>query len=182
MRIILLSISLLFIATSCDRGKNTTGWDYFPDMYYSNAYESFAENPNFENKSSFRQPVANTIPRGMVPFQYDRTPEEMVRAGKELNYTIPVNKDNIARGKEKFEIFCINCHGAKGDGQGFLYTSGKYPFPPASLINEKMIDKPVGEFYHEITLGYGIMQEHGSIVATDDRWRIIMYIKNELQK
>jgi hypothetical protein len=31
-------------------------------------------------------------------------------------------------------------------------------------------------------VGWGIMGEHGSMLSPDDRWKIAMYIKHELQK
>ncbi len=68
-----------------------------------------------------------------------------------------------------------------GNGKGNLYTGTLYPFPPASLINEKVKDIPDGEIFHTITYGYGVMSEHGSIVSPDDRWEIVLYIRNELQ-
>ena len=62
------------------------------------------------------------------------------------------------------------------------FTSGKYTYPPASLISEKMLAAPDGDIYHVITAGFGIMPEHGSMIRPDDRWKIALYIKNELQK
>jgi hypothetical protein len=39
-----------------------------------------------------------------------------------------------------------------------------------------------GEIYHSITLGYGSMGPHGSLVRPDDRWKVINYIRMVLQK
>ena len=76
----------------------------------------------------------------------------------------------------------MNCHGENGDGKGFLFTSGKYPYPPASLINEKVKNVPDGEIFHVITVGWGIMGAHGPLIQPDDRWKIVLYIRNSLQK
>ena len=46
-RILLLTAFGLMVLVSCDRTRSSTGWDYMPDMYYSNAYESYTANPNF---------------------------------------------------------------------------------------------------------------------------------------
>jgi mono/diheme cytochrome c family protein len=81
-----------------------------------------------------------------------------------------------------FQTYCKICHGEAGDGKGFLFTSGKYPYPPASLINDKMKAAPDGEIYHVITVGFGIMGAYGTQIRPDDRWKTIMYIRKELQK
>jgi mono/diheme cytochrome c family protein len=179
--LIILLAGTVFVS-SCDKDKNHPGYTYFPDMAYSRAYETYSENPNFENNSTFRIPAEGTVPRGFTPFTYPKNDEGMAAAGRELSNPFEVNADNLLRGKEAYDIFCLHCHGELGDGKGYLYTSGRYPYPPATLVSDKMIDKPQGEFYHQITLGWGIMGAHGSMIREDDRWKIIMYVKEKLQE
>jgi hypothetical protein len=69
-----------------------------------------------------------------------------------------------------------------GDGQGHLFTSKRYPYPPASLINDKMKAKPEGEMFHQVTLGFGVMGPQGLILRPEDRWKVVLYVKNVLQK
>ena len=69
-----------------------------------------------------------------------------------------------------------------GDGQGFLYTSQRYPYPPANLISEEVKAKKDGEYYHAITVGYGIMGAHGAMIGPEDRWKIILHIRENLQQ
>ena len=176
------SFLILMVAWSCDRNNNNPGWDYFPDMAYSRAYETNSPNPNFANHSTMRVPVKGTIPRGIIPFPYQKTDEDRIRAGKELVNPLKADDKNVERGKVVFQTYCIDCHGAKGDGQGFLFTSGKYPMKPASLISDKVKDLKDGEIYHVVTLGFGVMGAHGSQIRPQDRWKLILYIRNVLQK
>lgn len=171
-------VLLMFLSSGCTRKRNTTGWDYFPDMYYSNAYETWAPAPVFPDGKTMREPVPGTYPREMVPFGYEKTNEDMIRAGKELTNPHLPTVENLERGKVLFDRFCLDCHGEKGDGKGYLFTSNKYPYPPASLVNQKMMNKPDGEIFHSITLGYGVMGAHGPLIRPDDRWKIILYIRN----
>ena len=64
---------VLVAFVSCDRSRSSTGWDYMPDMYYSNAYESYTSNPNFEDNLTMRTPVEGTVPREMLPFTWEKT-------------------------------------------------------------------------------------------------------------
>ena len=167
---------------SCDYNRRTTGWEYGKDMVHSPAYESYSPNPNFKDGKTMQPPVAGTIPRGVTAYPWQKTDEDRAVAAKLLVNELEYTMENMARGKKKYEIFCAQCHGEKGDGQGSLFTSKKYTYPPASLLSPKMKENPEGDIYHVITVGHGIMAEHGTLIRPDDRWRIAMYIKNELQK
>jgi mono/diheme cytochrome c family protein len=172
----------LLITGSCDRNRNHPGWDYFPDMFYSPAYESYTPNPNFEDGKSMRMPVEGTVPRELVPFDYSIEESERTRAGEELMNPFTAEEAVLQRGKEAYEAFCLNCHGEKGDGQGYLYTSGRYIAIPRSLIGETAQDLKDGEIYHSITVGFGSMGSHASQVRPEDRWKIVTYIREVLQK
>ncbi len=175
-------VLLAFGLFSCNRKRNEPGYVYFPDMMYSQAFETYSENPNFKDNMTERLPPDGTIPRGYTPFPYEKTEEDMIRAGKELVNPFQPTEENIARGALVFSRNCKQCHGELGNGQGHLYTSKRYPYPPASLINDKMKAKPQGEMFHQVTLGFGIMGPQGFILRPEDRWKVILYVKNVLQK
>jgi hypothetical protein len=174
---------MMLTLSGCDRDKNNPGYDYFPDMAYSRTYETNSPNPNFPDQSTERVPVPGTISREMIPFPYSKTDDDRVRAGRELHSPYTSQNDSVMLAGEKlYSTFCLVCHGAEGDGKGHLYTSGKYPYPPASLIGNKVKDLPDGSVYHTISVGYGIMGSYDSQISPDDRWKIIYYIRNRLQK
>ncbi|MEN8204296.1 MAG: cytochrome c [Bacteroidota bacterium] len=181
-RIFLLFAMVLGVLASCDRTRSSTGWDYMPDMYYSNAYESYTPNPNFEDKLTMRIPVEGTVPRDMIPFAWKKTDEDRIAAGESLLNPLESTEENLLMGEELYGIYCLSCHGSQGDGQGYLYTSKRYPYPPANLVDEKVKELKDGEIYHSITVGYGIMGAHGGMIRTEDRWRIILHLRENLQK
>ena len=165
----------------CDRDNNDPGYTYMPDMTYSRAYESYSENPNFKNGMTMRIPPDGTVPRGYTPLPYTKDSVDRVKAGIELKNPFDFTSENQARGEVLFKRFCIHCHGPKGDGMGHLYTSKLYPFPPRSLINTRVCELPDGQIFHTITYGFGIMGAHGSMILPEDRWKIVLYIRNVLQ-
>lgn len=181
-RLVILTAVLGLLIISCDRDNNHPGYDFFPDMAYSHAYESNSSNPNFKDGKTMREPVKGTISRDYMAYPFEKNDSDRLQAGRELKNVLPYTSENIARGKKMYEAYCMVCHGEAGDGKGFLFTSGKYPFPPASLINDKMKAAPDGEVYHVITVGFGIMGAYGTQIRPDDRWKTIMYIRKELEK
>ena len=169
------------VFASCDRTRIEKGYEYFPDMAHSLAYETYAPSEGTANKITMQQPVEGSIPREMIPYQYPATVEGRLLAGKELNCALAPDTANLARGKAMFTIYCQNCHGLTGKGDGHLYTSGKFTVPPASLVSERMLVAPIGEVFHVITAGFNTMGAHGPQIRPDDRWMIALYVKNTLQ-
>ncbi len=176
------TILLTFAFGSCDYNRRTTGWEYFDDMVESDAYETYKPNSNFKDGKTMQPPVEGTIPRGMIPYAYEKTDEDRALAATTLVNPVELSNDNLKRGERMYGVYCINCHGDKGDGLGNLYVDKKYPLQPANLLSEKMMANPAADIYHVITVGHGIMSEHGSMIRPEDRWKIAMYIKEELQK
>jgi len=176
-----IALSALVFA-SCDRTRIQKGYEYFPDMAHSLAYETYAPSKGAANGITMQMPVIGSIPREMIPYQYPATPEGRLLAGKELVNKIESSDTNLVRGKEMYTIYCQNCHGTAGKGDGHLYTSGKFTMQPASLVSERMLIAPIGEVYHVITAGWNTMGAHGPQILPDDRWKIALYVKNNLQK
>ena len=174
-------VIIAMILNSCNRDRNNPGWDYFPDMFYSTAYETFTPNPNFADSMTMRTPERGTVPRGFTPFEYTIDVESRSRAGDELINPLKMTEKVLSRGKEVYLTFCLGCHGTSGEGDGFLYSSGLYPVKPRPLSGDKANVLKDGEIYHTITLGFGSMGSHGSQIKPDDRWAVILYIR-ELQK
>jgi mono/diheme cytochrome c family protein len=182
-----ISVKLVFLLTagllfwSCDRNRNMRGYDFMPDMVYSQAFETYSENPNFQDSMTMRVPVSGSVPRGFIPFRYTIDTESRTRAGKELVNPYSMTDKVIADGKLIFTTFCIGCHGARGGGDGQLYTSGLYPLKPREISGAATSKLSDGEIYHTITLGFGSMGAHGSQIKPDDRWKLVLYVR-ELQK
>ncbi len=176
----LFILAIIFLS-ACDKDRNHPGYSYYPDMVDSRAFESYSSNPNFADSSTARLPVVGTIPRGIMPFNFEKTLEDRALAGQIFFNPDKMKLKDVKEGKKLYKIFCYNCHGLKGNGMGYLFTSDRFTYQPASLISDKMMNAARGEFFHVVTLGYGVMGAHGSQISPEDRWKIIEYIKVKLQ-
>jgi len=185
--IILLFVGLGFL-TSCNHNQEKTSWDYMGDfdMYYSKAYESYSPDKYFKDGMTLQKPVEGTVSREFVPYPFKDKLADKTKAGQLLKNPFTATKENLERGKMKYDVYCAICHGEKGKGDGHLtklVKNGKklYAMPPANLTAGYIHAKPDGEIYHVITMGSAIMGAHGSQIKSDDRWKIVLYIKNNLK-
>ncbi len=87
----------------------------------------------------------------------------------------PLTAVLLARGKERFGIYCTPCHGLAGDGNGIVPARG-FPRPP-SFDLPRLRQAPSSYFVDVITHGHGVMYPYASRVAPADRWAIAAYIR-----
>jgi len=93
-----------------------------------------------------------------------------------------VSEANMARGKQRFEIYCGACHGLAGDGNGLVANRAAelaqgYWVPPTSLHDAKVRAQPIGRIFHTITNGKGKMCGYSSQINAEDRWAIALYVR-----
>ena len=90
-------------------------------------------------------------------------------------FPIPVTREVVRRGKERYEIFCSACHGLTGNGDGMIVRRG---FRRAASFNdERLRQAPVGHFFDAITNGWGAMPSYAPQIPPQDRWAIVAYIR-----
>ena len=90
-------------------------------------------------------------------------------------FPVPVTKELIDRGQERFNIYCIVCHGPVGNGDGMIVRRG-FPKPP-TYHDDRLRNAPVGHFFDVMTNGWGKMPSYAYQVQPADRWAIISYIR-----
>jgi len=169
------SISLLlifsFLLTSCfDPLK--PNFQYFPDMYQSLAYETYAESDAFSNGIEAQIPPDGSIPRGWDPYDFEDSTEGYELAKNQLLSPLEVNELNMSKGKELYEIYCSICHGDKGDGMGVLAQREKFLGIPAYIDR----DITPGSIYHVLMYGINAMGSHAGQVNEEERWQIAQYV------
>ena len=177
---ILLLIVVAVMIQACNHDRNHPGWSYMPDMYYSEPYDAYTANPKFTDSLTMQTPVKGTISRGQMPYPYQvKSYTDQIRAGAELTNPVPLTPSVLAEGKAHYEIHCMACHGREGKGDGYLYSGKLFPAKPTSLVENFVQGKPDGEIFHVITTGSlsGLMGAHGTQITSDNRWKIIHYIR-----
>jgi mono/diheme cytochrome c family protein len=89
---------------------------------------------------------------------------------------LPITPQLLARGRQRFDIYCAPCHSRAGDGDGMIARRG-FPHPP-SFHTDALRKAPDSHFYDVITNGYGgAMYSYADRVSPHDRWAIVAYIR-----
>ncbi len=121
-------------------------------------------------------------------------------------FPFKVDRKDLERGQERYQIYCVPCHGPLGDGRGKIWERG-YLAPPSFHLTADpellakdarhgrsrgfnfygvkgadgqplaLRDVPVGYIYEIITKGYGGMPDYAAQIAPADRWRVAAYVK-----
>ena len=105
----------------------------------------------------------------------------MLFTGKDANgqdgtqLPFPATRETLERGRMRFEIYCLPCHGYAGDGDGMIVQRGF--LPPPSLHLPRLEQAPVGHFFDVITNGLGAMPSYADQIPVPDRWAIVAYIR-----
>ena len=144
------------------------------DMQDQPRYQPLQASRFFADGRASRQVPADTVARNQL---HDTDP---VHTG-EMNgaflttLPVPVNRELLERGQDRFNIYCSPCHGRVGDGNGMVTRRGvKWP---ANLHSARLRQAPPGYLFQVITHGYGAMLSYQNQIEVPDRWAIVAYIR-----
>jgi len=90
-------------------------------------------------------------------------------------FPFAIDEKVIARGRERYDIYCAPCHGRTGVGDGMIVRRG-YRRPP-TFHQDRLREAPVGHFFDVITNGFGAMPDYATQIRAEDRWAIIAYVR-----
>jgi len=144
------------------------------DMHNQPKFKPLRVSEFFPDGRSARPLVAGTVDRSQV----NEDPAYVTGLENSQPVTtlpFPVTRQVLDRGRERYNIYCMPCHGELGDGNGMVAQRG-YLRPP-SLHDERLRQAAVGHFFDVITNGLGGMPDYAEQVSVDDRWKIIAYIR-----
>lgn len=175
---IIVVIGLSGLVFSCSDTKRPN-YQYFPNMYQSVGYETYAESDAFANGKEGQEVPKGAVKRGFEPYDIPNTNEGYDLAKATLKSPLDSIAKNSEKGKELYTVYCAICHGEKGNGLGGLVKSEKFLGVPSyadRVINE-------GSIFHVVTYGKNAMGSHANQLSQEERWEVAAYVmklKSEL--
>ena len=144
------------------------------DMHDQPRFKPLAKSDFYADMRSARPQVEGTIARGQLHEDtYFYTGYVSNVPGDYMPF--PATADVLARGQQRFNIYCAPCHSRVGDGNGMIAQRGFRP--PPSYHTDRLRKAPLGYFFGVITHGFGAMPDYASQIPPRDRWAIVTYIK-----
>jgi mono/diheme cytochrome c family protein len=130
--------------------------------------------PFFADGRSARAQVEHTVARNEVDVD-DYFHTGLLNGKEQDAMPFPVNAQVLARGQERFNIYCTPCHSRVGNGAGMIVERG---YKPAGNFHDaKRLAEPLSHYFYVITNGYGAMPDYSSQLAPEDRWAVAAYIR-----
>src|SRR5213079_274138 len=143
-------------------------------MHNQPKYIPLRESTFFADLRSARPLVPGTVARGQLREDSLLFTGKMNGADAAL-FPLPIDAAAMARGQERFNIYCSPCHGRTGQGDGMIVRRG-YRRPPSFHI-DRLREAPAGHFFDVITSGFGAMPDYAGQITAEDRWAIIAYVR-----
>jgi len=137
-------------------------------------YDPLEASDFFADGRASRPRIPGTVAQGQ-PNEADMLYSGKVDGKAALSLPFPVTYAVLARGRERYNIFCAPCHDRVGNGQGMIVRRGFKR--PASFHSDRLRLAPVGYFFDVITNGFGVMSSYASQVPPRDRWSIVAYVR-----
>jgi mono/diheme cytochrome c family protein len=167
-RLAICAAALLALAGGCRQ-----------DMHDQNKLEPGEASPFFGDGRGARHPVEGTVARGRL--RDDRHLHEgktsPLGAPDELadTFPMPVTRELVQRGQERYNIFCAPCHARTGDGDGMVVRRGFQK--PQTFHREELRTAKVGHVFEVVSKGLGVMPGYAAQINAPDRWAIVAYVR-----
>jgi len=145
------------------------------EMYDQAKAKALSESDFFANGQNARPVPTDTVARG-----YLRDDKAMYAGiGKDGQFVtelpVPLTRELMDRGHQRFDIFCSPCHGKPGSGMGMIVQRGFKQ--PSSFHTDRLRQQPIGYFFDVMSQGFGQMSSYASQVPPEDRWAIAAYLR-----
>jgi mono/diheme cytochrome c family protein len=171
------------------------------DMDRQTKLKAQADSTVFADGRAMRPPVPGTVAWG--PDAGHRDPDNLkdddhyfrgyklvnnpAVGGMDIEYftgfpdRVTVDKTLLRRGQERFNIYCMPCHGYGGKGDGPIHQRAlkikALWVQPSNLTDADRSARPEGHLFNTITHGIRNMAGYGAQIPVADRWAIVAYLR-----
>ncbi len=146
----------------------------------------------FADGRATRPVIAGTVARGHLRLDehffrgYLTTregTEERIEFVSAFPERLSVNAKLVQRGKERFQIYCVVCHGEIGEGNGIVHQRAiarkeAQWVPPTNLLSQIIRDQKEGQLFQSISDGVRNMPGYNTQISVEDRWAIVAYLRD----
>lgn len=196
---LLATAPIVWLLATRGRPFSSPRVDWIQDMGSQPRFGPQSASGMFVDHRAMRMPVAGTIAQGSLKndphyfFGYENpirpeTQKPELRFFDDLPESVRVQElvSLLARGRQRFQIYCVPCHGDTGAGDGLVsrraveLAEPKW-VAPTHLMMQSIRDKPDGYLFSVISRGVRNMPSYAIQIPPEDRWAIVAYLR-QLQR
>lgn len=144
------------------------------DMHDQPKYQPFERNDFFPQQRASRPIIPETVARGHLDEDVAVHLGE-VDGALVAESPFAIDRAMLARGRERYDIFCSPCHDRAGTGNGMIVQRGYKR--ATSFHEERLRQVPDGYIFQAITNGFGVMPSYAAQIPVEDRWAIVAYVR-----
>lgn len=150
----------------------------FPGMKRQPKYKPQAASPFFADGRADRPLPDHVVARGDLRADDDlyRGKDAAGAWARGFPASLTIDSKFMERGRERYTIYCLPCHGEGGDGNG---VTKRYGLLPANFHDDRLRQMAEGEIFNTITNGSQNknMMPYADKLSPDDRWAVIAYVR-----
>lgn len=187
---IIAGIAGLMLVGCSDTTKTERAWSFFPNMHEQEslrAYEpSISPGEKVRSGRSMRTPIEGTVPTTYSKYKLAKGSA----ASNETANPLPNDMEVLKTGRRAYNIYCIVCHGERGEGDGNIIPSlndsttlnsghtakSTNHFPPQPINTVRVQKMTDGYLFNYITHGGAVMPKYGHL-PVEMRWSIVRYLR-----
>lgn len=169
-----LLVLLLLPLSGCEVGSERQGFDW-ERMIEQERYDAYEPSAEFPDGKVMRTPPDGTVPRERV-LEPPTVATGMEEGRPVARIPVPVTEALLARGQERFGIFCAVCHGPAGLGRSAVGRAMTLA-PPPSLHGARLQEASDGRLFRVVTEGYGLMPSYARQLDSRERWAVVAYVR-----
>ncbi len=134
----------------------------------------YGEAPLLPEGMTMQQPPDGTLPVDALAASEVTT--GMANGEYATRVPIPVDRALLETGRARFETVCAACHGMLGDGMSVVAMHMALRKPPSLLVPPASTDA-VGEQFHTLVHGYGLMPSYRAALSDREAWAVVAYLQ-----
>jgi mono/diheme cytochrome c family protein len=154
------------------------------DMDWQPKYKAQRENTFFADNRAERPEIPGTVAVGDLDLDdhFFRGKNAAGAWARTFPEQVAIDDTTMARGQERYGIYCAPCHGLGGDGDGMVskraeaLAEGTW-VPPTNFKQDHLRQQPIGQLFNTITHGIRNMPPYGHQISPADRWAILLYVR-----
>jgi mono/diheme cytochrome c family protein len=174
MRRAIVAAAIVVLAGCAGLSTDKPPIQVFSDMKRQPKYKPQESSGFFTDGRTDRSPVSGTVAVGRL--NEDEGFHTGAAGGRYVGRNpLPITAATLARGQERYNIYCAPCHDRTGSGRGLV---GQKSMWLANSLHDPRIKSMVdGEIYQVISLGRRSMPGYRFQIAAGDRWAIVAYVR-----